>query len=71
MIVRETRKIDDKGRVNLPISIIKELGLAGELVYFEVTKNGNLMIKKVNKTEKKDQSRRNPPEGQKHHYQQC
>lgn len=56
MIVRETRRVDSKGRVNLPIFIVKSLDLANKDVYFEITRNGYLMVKKVEKDEKKNVS---------------
>lgn len=44
MIVRETRKIDSKMRILLPRnSGLKE----GDEVYFELTKKGDLVIRKV------------------------
>lgn len=44
MIVRETRKIDSKMRILLP----KNSGLKeGDEVYFELTKKGDLVIRKV------------------------
>lgn len=48
MIVRETRKIDSKMRIILP----KNSGLKeGDEVYFELTKKGDLVIRKVRKKE--------------------
>lgn len=44
-IVRSTKKIDTKNRVALP----KEWCSAGETVYFEITKSGNLIIHKMKK----------------------
>ena len=44
MIVRETRRIDSKMRILLP----KNSGLKqGDEVYFELTKKGDLVIRKV------------------------
>jgi len=43
MIVRNIKKIDDKKRVVLP----SEWCQAGEEVYFEISKAGHLIIKKV------------------------
>ena len=43
MIVRNIKKIDDRKRVVLP----SERCEAGEEVYFDVTKAGHLIVKKV------------------------
>lgn len=49
-IIRETRIIDHKGRVLIPKATFKELNFdCGDEVYFEATKTGNLLIKKVKK----------------------
>lgn len=51
MIIRETRIIDNKGRVLIPRATFKNLNFdCGDEVYFEATKSGNLLIKKVEKT---------------------
>ncbi len=56
MIVRDTRKVDSKGRICLPTFITKSLNLVGAEVFFEITKNGNLLVRKVEKAEKKPSS---------------
>lgn len=48
MIVRETKTIDSKMRVSLP----KNAGIKpGDVVYFETTRSGNIIIKKVENKE--------------------
>ncbi len=42
-IVRNTKKIDSHNRVALP----REWCEAGEVVFFEITKSGNLIIRKI------------------------
>lgn len=49
MIVRETRIIDSKNRIMLP----KNCGLKpSDEVYFDLTKKGDVVIRKVKKEEK-------------------
>lgn len=48
-IVRNTKIIDSKCRVTLP----KEWAAPGEEVYFDITKTGNLIVKKMEKKEDK------------------
>ena len=48
MIVRETKTVDSKMRVSLP----KNAGIKpGDVVYFETTRSGNIIIKKVESKE--------------------
>jgi len=47
MIVRNTKIIDSQNRVIIP----KEWGKPGDVVYFDITKTGNLIIRKMEKTE--------------------
>lgn len=48
MIVRETKTVDSKMRVSLP----KNAGIkVGDVVYFETTRSGNIIIKKVESKE--------------------
>lgn len=42
-IVRNTKKIDSHNRVALP----REWCEAGDVVFFEITKSGNLIIRKM------------------------
>ena len=48
MIVREKRMIDSNYRISLPRNIGYE---QGDEVYFELTKKGDLVIRKVKKKE--------------------
>lgn len=52
MIIRDTKTIADKGRITLSSEILRLAGLkVGDQVYFTVTKNGNIVIKKYEKGE--------------------
>ena len=53
MIVRETRVVDKYGRILLPKSLVRVAGLEGAEVYFELTKSGNVVIRKANKGKEK------------------
>ncbi len=44
-IVRDTKTIDSRYRVALP----REWANVGDEVYFEITKTGNLVVKKIKK----------------------
>lgn len=48
-IFRETKTIDCKGRVVIPPTLLKMVGLeSGNEVYFETTKTGAIVIRKSN-----------------------
>lgn len=49
-IVRNTKIIDSKCRVSLP----KEWAKPGDVVYFDITKTGSLIIKKMPGTKDKE-----------------
>ena len=52
MIIRDTKVISDKGRITLSSEILRLANLkVGDEVYFTVTKNGNILIKKYDKGE--------------------
>ena len=53
MIVRETRIVDKYGRILLPKALIRQAGLEGAEVYFELTKSGNVVIRKATKGKEK------------------
>ena len=46
-IVRNTKTVDSHRRVALP----REWAEAGDVVYFEITKSGNLVVHKIKKEE--------------------
>ena len=55
MILRETKTISDKGRVTLSPELLRLAGMKiGDEVYFDITKSGNIVIKKYNKGEEKN-----------------
>ena len=45
MIVRDTKKVDSYFRIALP----REWAKPGDEVYFEITKSGSLVVRKMNK----------------------
>lgn len=50
MIIRDTKTIGDKGRITLSSELLRLAGLkVGDEVYFTVTKNSNIIIKKYDK----------------------
>lgn len=55
MIVREKRIIDSNYRISLPRNIGYE---QGDEVYFELTKKGDLVIRKVKKKEDTDDNKK-------------
>lgn len=48
--MKAVKIIDTKNRVTLP----REWGTSGEYVCFEITRSGNLLLRKVNKEEDSD-----------------
>lgn len=55
MILRETKVISDKGRVTLSPELLRLAGMKiGDEVYFDITKSGNIVIKKYKKGEEKN-----------------
>jgi bifunctional DNA-binding transcriptional regulator/antitoxin component of YhaV-PrlF toxin-antitoxin module len=47
MIIRDTKTIGDKGRICLSPELLRLAGLKqGDKVYFDLTKSGNIVIKK-------------------------
>ena len=46
-IVRNTKTVDSHRRVALP----KEWACEGDIVYFEITKSGNLVVRKIKREE--------------------
>lgn len=47
-ILRDTRKIDSRGRVTIPPQALEALNFKpGDDVYYEITKAGSLVIKKA------------------------
>lgn len=55
MLVIETKQIDSKGRITIPKPVLKLAGLEGAVVAFDITRKGNLVLRKVNKSETKNQ----------------
>ena len=54
MIIRDVKTIGDKGRVTLSSELLRLAGLkVGDEVYFTVTKNSTIMIKKYESKEEK------------------
>ena len=51
MLVKECKKIDSKGRLTIPKSVLKMAGLEGAEIWFDITKSGSLVLRKVNKGE--------------------
>lgn len=52
MIIRDVKTIGDKGRVTLSSELLRLAGLkVGDEVYFTVTKNSTIMIKKYKEKE--------------------
>ena len=52
MVIKKTKIIESKGRLGIPLEIFKTLNFKpGDEVYFETTRAGNLLIKKVEKKE--------------------
>ena len=50
MIIRDTKIIDTRSRITLSSELLRLAGLkVGDEVYFTVTKNQNIMIKKYDK----------------------
>ncbi len=48
--LKETRKLDSKGRVFIPKAVLEVAGLAsGDDVTFETTKSGGIVIRKAKK----------------------
>lgn len=46
--VKATKTIDSKGRITIPPDTLRVLNFkAGDKVYFEVTKSGSLVVRKV------------------------
>lgn len=55
MILRETKTISERGRITLSTELLRLAGLKiGDEVYFDITKSGNIVIKKYNKGEEKN-----------------
>lgn len=47
-LVRVTKTVDSKGRITIPPDTLKLLDLKpGDKVYFEVSKSGSLIMRKV------------------------
>ncbi len=47
MLLKETRKIDSKGRIILPPPLLRQCKLKpGDVVFFESTKSGSIIIRK-------------------------
>ena len=47
-LVRETKTIGSKGRITISPDILHALNMnVGDKVYFEITKSGSLIIRKV------------------------
>lgn len=53
MLVKEVKKIDSKGRITIPKSVLKLAGLEGCEVCFDITRSGGLVLRKINKDETK------------------
>ena len=52
MLVKEVKKIDSKGRLLIPKSVLKLAGLEGAEVCFDITRSGNLLLRKINQDDK-------------------
>ena len=51
-IVRTVRTVDSKGRVHIPKPVLESVGInPGDLVYFETTKVGGIVIRKHKENE--------------------